>query len=96
MSATHGEGRLTGLSARCYKNLFRGAHVAIDRELVDILACPACRTEVRLTSDGTALVCHACRRRYAIVDDIPIMLIDEATIEPDESADSPPRSPSST
>jgi len=70
--------------------------VAIDRELLEILACPACRTEVRVTSDGTALLCGSCRRRYAIVDDIPIMLIEEATIEPEESTDTPPQSPSST
>ena len=69
--------------------------MAIDRELVEILACPACRTEVRLTSDGTALLCHACRRRYAIVDDIPIMLIEEATIEPEENSDHPGQSPGS-
>lgn len=68
----------------------------IDRELLEILACPACRTEVRLTADGTALLCHSCRRRYAIVDDIPIMLIEEATIEPEDDSDDPRQSPRSS
>jgi len=68
----------------------------IDRELLEILACPACRTEVEQTTDGTALICHSCRRRYAIVDDIPIMLIEEATIEPEMDPKSPRRSPRST
>jgi uncharacterized protein YbaR (Trm112 family) len=48
----------------------------IDKELLDILACPACKAEVRL--EGDRIVCAQCGRRYPIKDDIPIMLIDEA------------------
>ena len=48
----------------------------IDKELLEILACPACKTEVKL--DGERLVCVACGRRYPIRDGIPVMLIDEA------------------
>jgi len=54
--------------------------VAIDPRLLEILACPLCKTEVRLTGDGAGLTCGTCRRRYPIVDDIPIMLIEEATV----------------
>ena len=54
----------------------------IDAELLEILACPACKTPVRLVKDGTALKCDACHRVYAIKDDIPVMLLDEATVEP--------------
>jgi hypothetical protein len=54
----------------------------IDPELLSILACPACKTEVVLVKDGAALKCNTCHRVYAIKDDIPVMLIDEATIEP--------------
>jgi uncharacterized protein YbaR (Trm112 family) len=50
----------------------------IDKELLDILACPLCKTEVRL--EGPSLVCVKCARRYPIKDDIPIMLLDEATL----------------
>lgn len=53
----------------------------IDPELLAILACPACKTAVVLVKDGAALKCDACHRVYAIRDDIPVMLIDEATIE---------------
>ncbi|HKQ98477.1 MAG TPA: Trm112 family protein [Candidatus Polarisedimenticolia bacterium] len=56
--------------------------MAIDAKLLEILACPLCKTEVRLTQDGTGLLCGTCHRRYPIVDDIPIMLIEEATVEP--------------
>lgn len=53
----------------------------IDKELLDILACPQCKTPVTLVKDGTALKCGTCHRVYPITDDIPVMLVDEATIE---------------
>lgn len=55
----------------------------VDAALLEILACPACRTPVRLLEGRDALKCDRCHRVYAIKDDIPVMLIDEATIEPD-------------
>jgi uncharacterized protein len=55
--------------------------MAVDPELLEILACPACKTPVTLVKNGTALRCDNCRRVYPIKDDIPVMLIDEATIE---------------
>ena len=58
--------------------------MAVDPRLLEILACPLCKTEVELTPDGTGLVCRSCRRRYPIVDDIPIMLVEEATILPED------------
>ena len=56
--------------------------MGIDADLLEILACPQCKTPVTLVKDGTALKCDACKRVYPIKDDIPVMLIDEATIEP--------------
>jgi uncharacterized protein YbaR (Trm112 family) len=32
--------------------------------------------------DGAALKCERCKRVYPVKDDIPVMLLDEATIEP--------------
>jgi uncharacterized protein YbaR (Trm112 family) len=58
----------------------------IDPELLEILACPACKTPVHLVKDGAALKCDQCHRVYPIVDDIPVMLVDEATVEPAASA----------
>jgi uncharacterized protein YbaR (Trm112 family) len=52
--------------------------MAISQELLEILACPKCKGEVKLTADGAGLVCAACRLQYPIRDDIPVMLIDEA------------------
>ena len=51
----------------------------IDQELLDILACPKCKAAVKLTEAGDALVCDACKLSYPVKDDIPIMLVDEAT-----------------
>jgi len=55
--------------------------MAIHPELLDILACPVCKIPVELVKQGTALKCGKCFRVYPIRDDIPIMLVDEATIE---------------
>ena len=55
--------------------------MAISQELLEILACPACKAKVELKPDGSGLKCVECKRVYPIRDDIPVMLIDEATIE---------------
>jgi uncharacterized protein YbaR (Trm112 family) len=55
--------------------------MAISQDLLEILACPACKAKVELQADGNALKCVQCRRVYPIRDDIPVMLVDEAKIE---------------
>jgi uncharacterized protein len=52
--------------------------MAISRELLEILACPKCKGDVRLNDAEDGLVCESCRLLYPIKDDIPVMLIDEA------------------
>jgi uncharacterized protein YbaR (Trm112 family) len=52
--------------------------MAIQQELLDILACPKCKGDIRLNESGDGLVCDSCKLLYQIKDDIPIMLIDEA------------------
>lgn len=52
--------------------------MAISKELLEILACPKCKGDLRLTSTEDGLICDACRLLYEIRDEIPIMLIDEA------------------
>ena len=56
--------------------------MAISKELLEILVCPLCKADLEMKPDGSGLKCTQCRRVYAVKDDIPIMLIDEATIEP--------------
>lgn len=57
--------------------------MTISQELLDILVCPECKTPVKLTPDGAGLKCSACRRIYPVKDDIPVMLLEEATIAPE-------------
>ncbi|MBF6559771.1 MAG: Trm112 family protein [Candidatus Binataceae bacterium] len=52
--------------------------MAIAQELLEILACPKCKGGLRLADQPEALICDACKLRYPIKEDIPIMLIDEA------------------
>jgi uncharacterized protein YbaR (Trm112 family) len=52
--------------------------MAIDKELLEILACPKCKGDIRLSEKGDGLLCEACCLMYPIKDDIPVMLIDEA------------------
>ncbi len=58
----------------------------ISEQLLEILVCPACRARVEIKPDGSGLKCVDCKRVYPIRDDIPVMLIDEAKIEDEQSA----------
>jgi len=50
----------------------------ISNELLEILACPKCKSDIYLNDTEDGLICNACKLLYEIRDDIPIMLIDEA------------------
>lgn len=50
----------------------------LGKQLLDILCCPACRGDLRYSPDARELLCLECRLAYAVKDDIPVMLIDEA------------------
>lgn len=52
----------------------------IDKELLEILVCPVCKKP--LVQKGESLKCAQCRRVYPIKDNIPVLLVDEATIDP--------------
>lgn len=52
--------------------------MAIDQTLLEMLVCPKCKGEIYLSSKKDGLICNACRLKYEIRDDIPIMLIEEA------------------
>ncbi|MFN2490097.1 MAG: Trm112 family protein [Actinomycetota bacterium] len=53
--------------------------MAIDDQLLDILACPNCRGDVEYLERDAVIVCRGrCGLRYPVRDDIPVMLIDEA------------------
>jgi len=67
----------------------------IDKELLEILACPACKSSLRYDRDNQKLICldenrdnrefkrgEKCGLIYSIKDDIPVMLIEEAEVPP--------------
>lgn len=53
----------------------------ISQDLLAMLVCPVCKKPVILSAKGQSLKCGECRRVYPIQDDIPIMLVDAATID---------------
>ena len=59
--------------------------MALDARLLEILACPDEKGPLYYFAAGVTgtdnafLFCPACRRRYEVRDDIPVMLLDEAT-----------------
>ncbi len=55
--------------------------MAVDPGLLEILVCPVCKAPVHLVHEGAGLKCDTCHRVYPIKDDIPVMLVDEATTE---------------
>ena len=59
----------------------------LDKELLEVLACPVCKVSVEL--DGDWLVCSECARRYPVRDGIPVMLVEEAVSPDGEGVVSP-------
>ncbi len=55
--------------------------MTLSPELLEILVCPLCKVSVKLTADGQGLKCAGCSRVYPIRDDIPVMMVDEATLD---------------
>lgn len=52
--------------------------MAIDKELLEILACPVCKGDVTPDEEENFLICEECKLKYIVKDEIPIMLPDEA------------------
>jgi uncharacterized protein YbaR (Trm112 family) len=52
--------------------------MALDADLLAILACPNCRGDVDYKEAEQVIECRNCHYRYPVRDDIPVMLVDEA------------------
>ncbi len=50
----------------------------IDPKLLDILACPICKSPLHYQKEAQELICRADRLAFPIRDSIPVMLEDEA------------------
>jgi uncharacterized protein YbaR (Trm112 family) len=57
--------------------------MAISPQLLEILRCPQCKSEVKIDDAQTCLICvnPDCSLVYPIRDEIPVMLVEEATKE---------------
>jgi len=63
--------------------------MALDPQLLDILACPDTHhTPLRYAPEEQTLTCDECGRVFPIRDDIPVLLLDEATGGPGASSES--------
>jgi uncharacterized protein len=54
--------------------------IQISPELLAIIVCPACRGQLHLEGD-VSVRCMACGRAYPIVDGIPVLILDRASVE---------------
>ena len=50
----------------------------LDKQLLEILACPKCKGDLEYDEQHNLLICPNCRLKFKIEDDIPIMLLEEA------------------
>jgi len=50
----------------------------LSKDLLDVLACPKCKGNIKYDKKASKLICNKCRLKYDIIGDIPNMLIDEA------------------
>jgi uncharacterized protein len=52
----------------------------LDGRLLEILACPLCKSPLLHNRDAGALICRADRLAFPIVDGVPVMLETEARV----------------
>ena len=50
----------------------------MDKNLLEILACPVCKGELLFDAANQELICKFDRLAYPVVDDIPVMLASRA------------------
>ena len=52
--------------------------MTLSQKLLSILVCPQCHGRLEYAEPDNRLICRPCRLAYKIVDNIPVMLVDEA------------------
>ncbi len=53
--------------------------MTLSPQLLAVLVCPRCKGPLDYREGESSLVCARCALRYPVRDDIPVMLVDEAT-----------------
>jgi len=52
--------------------------MALSKQLLSILVCPACHGRLEYKPDKNRLICPVCRVAYPVADDVPVLLVDQA------------------
>lgn len=55
----------------------------VPESLLEIMQCPACGGTIHEEPEPPSLLCEQCSRRYPVKNGIPVMLVEEATIDDD-------------
>ena len=58
----------------------------MDKKLLDILACPICKSSLIYNAAAQELICRADKLAFPVRDDIPVMLEDDARELSDEES----------
>lgn len=53
--------------------------MAVNAQLIDLLVCPACHGRIDYKPRRHLIICTECGLHYPVRDDIPVMLVEEAT-----------------
>lgn len=56
--------------------------MAVAKELIDLLVCPNCRGRIEYKERRNLIICTECGLQYPVRDNIPVMLVEEATRPP--------------
>ena len=51
----------------------------VQRDLLDILACPKCKKPIELDREKQFFICNECKVKYPITEGIPELLIEKST-----------------
>jgi uncharacterized protein YbaR (Trm112 family) len=52
--------------------------MAIPRELKEILVCPRCKGDLAFRDAENEIVCGVCKLVFPVIDDVPVMVVEEA------------------
>lgn len=53
--------------------------MALSKQLLNILVCPTCHSKLDYQVDQSRLVCMSCKLAFPVTEDVPVLLVDEAT-----------------
>ena len=53
----------------------------VNKDLLEILACPVCKKPLAYNEEADTLKCGVCHRVYPVRDDIPVLLVEEAIVQ---------------